>query len=78
MAKASVGRRRLRLLLGILGVLACAGAMGLVLWFYGQPYNPRWWWVMAAALGAAFFLPWLAVPGIEWVRAGYRQDDGRG
>lgn len=72
----SVGRRRLRILLGVLGVLGSAGTMGLILWFYGPPYNPTWWWAMAGALVASFFLPWLLVPAIEWVQDGYRQDRG--
>lgn len=47
-------------------------AMGAVLLFYGLPYNPMWWWVMAAILAAAFVLPRLLVPVAEWVIDGYR------
>jgi hypothetical protein len=42
--------------------------------FYGAPYNPMWWWVMAAILAAATLLPLCLVPAIEWVMAGYRGD----
>lgn len=72
--RGSIGRRRLGLLLSLLGLLATAGAMVLVLCFYGTPYNPMWWWVMGGALIASFFLPRLLVPAVEWVLEGYRRD----
>lgn len=65
------GRRRLRLLLCGLGGLTCAGTMALVLVFYGAPFNPLWWWVMAAILLGATIVPALFAPIIEWVIAGY-------
>ena len=65
------GRRRLRLFLCSLGGLSCAGSMALVLVFYGTPYNPMWWWVMAALLLGAVGLPALFIPVVEWVIAGY-------
>lgn len=72
----SIGRRRLGLLLGALGLLGTAGSMALVLYFYGSPYNPTWWWVMGGLLVASFFLPRLLVPAIEWVLEGYWEDQG--
>lgn len=71
------GRRRLRLLLCLLGGLSCAAAMALVLVLYGPPYNPTWWWVMGAVLIAAFAAPALAVPWVEWVIAGYTDEPGQ-
>ena len=65
------GRRRLRLLLCGLGGLSCAATMALVLVFYGTPFNPVWWWVMAAVLAGAFIVPAFFVPIVEWVIAGY-------
>ena len=65
------GRRRLRLLLSGLGGLSCAAAMAMVLVFYGLPFNPMWWWVMAVTLLAAFVVPTFFAPVIEWVVAGY-------
>jgi len=72
--RGSIGRRRLGLLLSLVGLLGCTVAMGLVLVFYGTPYNPLWWWVMGAILVASFFLPRLLVPAVEWVREGYNSD----
>ena len=73
-ARGSTGRRRLRLVLSVLGLLGTAVAMALVLYFYGPPFNPMWWWVMAGLLVASAFLPWLLVPAVEWVQDGYRKD----
>lgn len=72
--RGSIGRRRLGLLLSLLGLLGSAGSMALVLYFYGSPYNPMWWWVMGGALIVSFFLPRLLVPAVEWVWQGYRED----
>ncbi len=72
--RGSIGRRRLALLLSLSGLLGCAAAMGLVLVFYGTPYNPLWWWVMGAILVVSFFLPRLLVPAVDWVRKGYDLD----
>ncbi len=69
------GRRRLTILLSCLSGGACALAMAMVLIVYGAPYDPMWWWVMAAMLLAAFALPRLLVFPIEWVIAGYRKED---
>ena len=63
------------LALSLSGGLACAGLMALVLIFYGPPWNPMWWWVMAAILILAFALPRLLAYPIEWIMDGYR---GRG
>ncbi|MFQ5958943.1 MAG: hypothetical protein ACE5LF_06190 [Alphaproteobacteria bacterium] len=69
------GRRRLGLLLsGVSGGL-CVLAMGAALVFLGTPWNPMWWWVMAAVLVAALVLPRALVPAVEWVIDGYR--DGK-
>ncbi len=71
------GRRRARMVLCGLSGLGCAVAMALVLVVYGAPYEATWWWVMAAILAAAIFLPAFLVPLGEWVVEGYRrQDDG--
>jgi hypothetical protein len=48
--------------------------MAAFLLVYGTPYNPVWWWIMAAILVAAVLLPLSLVPAIEWVIAGYRSD----
>jgi hypothetical protein len=69
----SEGRRRLRILLAILGFAGCALGMALVVVFYGPPYNPIWWGIMAVVLGGAIALPPLLAPAIEWVMDGYRQ-----
>ena len=65
------GRRRLRLVLAGIGAGACAAAMALVLVFYGTPYNPIWWAVMAAVVGGSAAVATLFAPLIEWVIAGY-------
>ncbi|MCG8354610.1 MAG: hypothetical protein MI920_03480 [Kiloniellales bacterium] len=67
------GRRRLTLVLCGLSGAACAAAMALVLLLYGMPFDPTWWWVMAAILAASFVLPRAFVPVAEWVIDGYRQ-----
>lgn len=72
--KTGEGSRRLALLLGGLGVLACAVPMGFVLLLYGRPHNPVWWVVMAAILAAVFVGPRLLMPLFEWVAEGYRRD----
>ncbi len=65
------GRRRLRLVLSGLGGGSCATAMALVLVFYGTPYNPVWWAVMAGILVASAVVSALFAPLVEWVIAGY-------
>ena len=70
----SIGRRRLRILLAALGFAGCATAMALFVAFYGTPYNPVWWWIMAAVLAGATIVPPLLVPAIEWVLDGYHRD----
>ena len=69
------GRRRLTILLSCLSGSACALAMAIVLIAFGPPYDSMWWWVMAAVLVGAFALPRLLVFPIEWVIAGYRQEN---
>ena len=69
------GRPRLRILLGALNGGTCLIAMVLVLIFYGTPYDPIWWPIMAAILAGACLLPSLIVPAIEWVIDGYNSDD---
>ena len=72
------GRRRLRIFMGALGGGACALAMALVLVFYGAPYDPVWWPVMAAVLLGSAGVSALCAPMIEWVIAGYlARPDGR-
>ena len=71
------GRRRLRILLCGLGGLTCAGTMALVLVFYGPPYNPLWWWVMAAVLLGASIVPAFFAAIVEWVIAGYLRGSDR-
>ena len=68
------GRRRLTILLCGLSGVVCALAMAVVLIFYGAPYNDYWWAVMGVILIAAFVLPRLLVPAIEWVMRGYAED----
>ncbi len=65
------GRRRLRLFLGGLGAAACAAAMVVVLVFYGLPFNPMWWAVMATTVLAAAVASGLCAPLVEWVAEGY-------
>ena len=72
--ESSVGRRRLRALLAAVGGTGTAAAMALVLYFYGLPYNPVWWLVMALILAGAGIVPALLAPAVEWVMDGYRQD----
>jgi hypothetical protein len=74
MAMSSKGRQRLSVLLCGLSGTTCAVLMTAFVLFYGAPYNPMWWWVMAAILAAATLLPLCLVPAIEWVMAGYRGD----
>jgi hypothetical protein len=74
MANASKGRWRLTLLLCGLSGLSCTLLMSAVLWIYGTPYNPQWWWIMGAILIASFILPGALVRPIEWVINGYRDD----
>lgn len=74
MTRSRKGRQRLSALLcGLSGAL-CAALMAVVLLTYGPPYNPLWWWVMAAVLAAAFLLPLALVSAIEWVMDGYRDE----
>lgn len=75
--KTGEGSRRLALVLGGLGLIACAVPMGLVLILYGRPHNPVWWAVMGAILVAASIGPRLLVPLFDWVAEGFRQDAGR-
>ena len=72
-----VGRRRLRLLLCSVSGGLCATAMALVLIVYGTPFNPMWWLVMGGILAAAFVVPMVVVPVVEWVIAGYLEDHDR-
>jgi len=72
MAMATKGRRRLSALLCSLSGASCAALMAAVLLLYGTPYNPLWWWIMAAVLTAAILLPLALVLAIEWVMEGYR------
>lgn len=65
------GRRRLRLLLAAASSGACAAAMVAVLVFYGTPYNPLWWAVMAAILLSSAIMGAMCAPIVEWVIAGY-------
>ncbi len=66
------GRQRLRLLLGAISGGLCFLAMLMVLIVYGAPYDPMWWFVMAAILVATFLGPSLLVRPIEWVIEGYQ------
>lgn len=70
-ARHAIGRRRARIAFGVLGGVASAGAMALVLIFYGQPYDPVWWWVMGGILIAAVVVPVGLVPVFDWVMDGY-------
>ncbi|MGF1630433.1 MAG: hypothetical protein ACFCUT_13250 [Kiloniellaceae bacterium] len=74
MTKASKGRVRLSILLCGSSGVSCATLMAAFLVFYGTPYNPIWWGIMAAILVAAILLPLVLVPMIEWVMAGYRDE----
>ena len=75
--KAEGGRRRLTVVLTIASGGTCTGAMAAVLYLYGGPYDPLWWWVMAAIFAASFVAPaFAAVPAIEWVIEGYRDEGG--
>lgn len=76
MLDAKTGRQRLSLLLCGLSLGACAALMALVVVVYGTPYNPVWWWIMAAILFAALVLPLALVSAIEWVMEGYRGQPG--
>lgn len=71
MRKHTPGRRRAQLAFGLLGGLACAAAMALILVFYGPPYNPMWWWVMGGLIIAAAFIAVGLVPVFEWILDGY-------
>lgn len=71
---AEEGRRRLMLLLGVLNFAGCAVLMALVLYFYGRPYNPIWWLVMAVILVGSVATARALVSAIEWVIKGYQQD----
>ena len=74
MATANKGRRRLSILLCGLSGAACTTLMAAVLLLYGTPYNPLWWWGMAAIVVATFLLPLALVPAIEWVIHGYLEE----
>lgn len=65
------GRRRLRFVLAAASIGACAAAMLAVLVFYGTPYNPVWWAVMAAILLSSAIMGAMCAPIVEWVIAGY-------
>ena len=73
MANVKTGRFRLTLLLCGGTGMTCALLMIGVVVFYGTPYNPFWWWVMAGIQTAAIVVPIVLVPAIEWVMACYRQ-----
>ncbi len=68
------GRRRLQILLAVPATAGTAAAMALVLFFYGLPYNPVWWMVMAAILAGAAIVPIFCARAVEWVMDGYRED----
>ena len=68
------GPRRLGLLLSSGSGLLCLAMMGVVLAAYGTPFNPIWWVVMAAIALTAIVVPWLVLPLVDWVVAGYRAD----
>ena len=68
------GPRRLGLLLSTGSGLLCLVMRGVVLAAYGTPFNPYWWVVMAVIALAAIMVPWLVVPLVDWVIAGYRAD----
>ena len=74
MTMASKGRQRLSVLLCGLSGTSCLVLMAAFMLIYGTPYNPMWWWIMAAILVATVLLPLSLVPAIEWVMAGYRSD----
>ena len=69
------GRRRLQIVLGTLGGAGYVALMAIVLKIYGTPYNPRWWWVMAAILVAILLAPRLLARPLEWIVEGYRSGD---
>lgn len=73
MVPVKTGRQRLSLLLCGLSVSSCIVLMAAVILLYGAPYNPVWWWVMAAIVFAALVLPLGLVSAIEWVMEGYRR-----
>lgn len=73
MANATMGRRRLTVLLCGLSGSLCTLLMVAILVLYGRPYDLNWWWVMGGILIASFTLPRLLVYAIEWVVEGYRQ-----
>jgi hypothetical protein len=66
------GTRRLQLVLGIGGFVACAVALAVVLILHGGPTWHGWWGVMAVLLVLGYFLPRAIVPVLEWVIAGYK------
>jgi hypothetical protein len=68
------GRRRFGLLFGAASGGLCGAMMAVVLIVYGAPYNRLWWFVMAAILVAACFIPRLLVRPLEWVFEGYRDE----
>lgn len=70
----SVGSKRLGILLAGLGFAGCGAAMVVTVFFYGPPYNPAWWGIMAAVLALSAAIPPFLVPAIEWVLDGYRRD----
>lgn len=74
MTTAKKGRRRLSILLSGLSGTACIALMAAVLVLYGTPYNPLWWWIIAAIIAASFLLPLALVSPIEWVIEGYREE----
>lgn len=65
------GRRRLGIILGGVSGVLCAMAMATVLVVYGPPIDWIWWVVMAVILVAAFLVPRLLAPFLEWVVEGY-------
>lgn len=73
MVSVTRGRQRLALLLCGLSVSSCLLLMAAVVLLYGAPYNPIWWWVMAAIVFASLVLPLALVRAIEWVMDGYRR-----
>ncbi|MCZ6860760.1 MAG: hypothetical protein O7I42_10875 [Alphaproteobacteria bacterium] len=68
------GSRRLRILSSLAGGGLCAISLAMVLVFYGMPYDPIWWLVMALIILASFVVPCFFVRPIEWVIEGYLAD----
>ncbi len=68
------GRQRLSIVVGAVCGTTCLVAMAVVLVVYGAPYQPVWWWVMAAILAVSCLLGRIVAPAVEWVLEGYLED----